>query len=133
MKSTLISSIFLLMSFGVGVFQVNASDERLVVFSSPSGEILIGIEDIMDVEVAAKESNSALTIYLNKKASEALGNLTERSIGHHMNFAVCGEIIVSPVVRSPISSGMLTFYGLPIHQAKKILNTMNGNNTCAQW
>ncbi len=119
LKQSLISAIIFLMSFGVGVFQANASDERIGIFSSPTGEFYIGVEDIQNVEVAEKEDNAVLTILLHKKASKALESLTERSINQRMTFAVCGEKIADPIVRVPILSGILSFYGLPAHQIKK--------------
>jgi len=133
LKPSLISSTIFLMSFGVGIFQANASDERIGIFSSPTGKLNFGVEDIQNAEVAEKEDNAILTIYLHKKASEALGSLTERSISQRMTFAVCGEKITDPVVREPILSGILSFYGLPADQIKKILNTLKGNSSCSQW
>ncbi len=133
MKPSLILSVISLLAFGAGVFQANASNESICVFSSPTGELNIGAGDIQNAEVTGKGDDATLTIYLHEEASEALESLTRRSINQRMTFAVCGEKIADPVVKDAISSGTLSFHGLPADRITKVLNTMKGNNTCAQW
>ncbi|MCP4183995.1 MAG: hypothetical protein GY761_11865 [Hyphomicrobiales bacterium] len=131
MKPFLILSVISSFAFGAGVFQANACNERIGVFSSPAGELSISVGDIQNAEVSEKGENATLTIYLHKEASEALESLTKRSINQRMTFAVCGEEIADPIVKGVISSGALSFYGLPADRIIKILNTMKGNSTCA--
>ena len=113
--------------------QANAQSITISVaqFSSVDGEINIGVEEIVGVEVEQWADSSTLALSLTAGASEALERLTSRSLGREMSFSVCGEEIARPTVIVPVTSGLVQVT-LTKAQALAISEVLLGQIECGE-
>ncbi len=109
---------------------VMAAEPALVIAFSTE-RLDFGPGDIVEAAPILDQNNRpAVGFRMSKEKARAFGALTESHIGEKVDLIVCGKIMSSPVIQTPILGGTgLVSGGLTAGETKKLAELMK-NGTC---
>ncbi len=109
--------------------QVAPAAEPAASFTSEREEFRFRVDDVAAIEVE-KETGS-LTFRLEGAARAALEAITVENIGRHVGFFVCEQVIIRPIIRDAIRSGVVRLEGLPAARIQEIADILSGRRSCS--
>lgn len=62
-------------------------------------------------DVNAQTGAPQIGLTLTREAAEAFGRITSLHVGDRMDLSVCGDILMTPVIREPILGGQIVISG----------------------
>lgn len=69
---------------------------------------------------------------LTEEASDAFGRITSAHVGDRMDLSVCGDVVMSPVIRSPILGGQIVVSGnFTVEETETYARIIAGEIPCA--
>jgi preprotein translocase subunit SecD len=107
-----------------------AASETLLTLSTGSKTLEIARSGVADIESSESGGITDVFLRLMPGAAEALGDLTGRSTGGRMELAVCGTVVMAPVIRTRIDSGTIYLAGTTAVRAEAFRALWHGRATC---
>jgi preprotein translocase subunit SecD len=126
----------LIISFACAALIVMASSlaaaEPALVFVFKKERLNFGLGDVVEASVSFDMSNRPAVVFrMSKEKARAFGELTTKNVNETFDIVVCGKLISSPVLMSPILGGSAMVSGdFSVEEAKKIADQLK-TGTCA--
>jgi preprotein translocase subunit SecD len=126
----------LIISFASAALMVMASSlaaaEPALVFVFKKERLGFGPGDAVEASVSFDLNNQPAVLFrMSKEKARAFGELTTKNVNEIFDIVVCGKVVSSPVLMSPILGGSAMVSGdFSVEEAKKIADQLK-TGTCA--
>ena len=88
--------------------QSYADEQSLIQIIAPDREISVPADSIVESPmVAGADGDLAVWVRLDGEHARKLGQLTQANIGQVVKIFVCGELVLEPMIQTPILTGSL--------------------------
>jgi preprotein translocase subunit SecD len=98
------------------------ASEPVMFFDFKSEKLALATADVQDAQPSFDaNANPAVMVRLAPDAARAFALMTSRHVGESMDVIVCGQVLLSPRIMSPIEGGQIQISGaLDVQQVTKL-------------
>lgn len=120
-------SPFLFMCFA---FQAQAAE---LVFESEDLRLAVPVERLLDTSLTRRASREwAVNFRLNGDDKKAFGELTTVLVGEKLDILVCGDVLISPIIQTPILGGAGQILVSTEAEARALVSILRAETPCEE-
>ncbi|SDO03267.1 hypothetical protein SAMN05216196_103139 [Lutimaribacter pacificus] len=108
-----------------------AQGNPVLSFHAAGQQLRLHPGDIADMQLSENGTAADIHLRVTPDAAADLAALTGQAIGQPMQVRACGHLLLTPIVRERIDSGVLYFQENDAARAKALYTLWQGRTTCA--